>query len=191
MRKLSLGLESAPVTWDLLRSVITAITAITHMPVHLTATMDLTTLWAACLSAPARGSVASTVPATVVDFMVGATTAAAAFMDVALADAALPAVVVSGMAVLIAVVSTAEAVSAAAVDFTAVAVASTGAVAFAEAPADSTAVGADFTAEAAGRMVVVEATAAGTGKISLIALRRETAGSIHCQPFSFLATLSP
>ena len=104
--------------------------------------------------------------------MVGATTAAAAFMDVALADAGLAAEEVSTAAVAseaATVVSTAEAVSAAAVDSTEapagfmveVAVVSTAA------PVDFTAaVGEVSTVEAAGPMVVVEDTAVGTGKAS-------------------------
>jgi len=51
-------------------------TRITHMLARHTATGALTTLWAACLSVPARGSMVSMVPAMGVVFTVEATMAA-------------------------------------------------------------------------------------------------------------------
>jgi hypothetical protein len=166
MRKLSLVLELAPVTWDLLPSATTAITAITHMLAHLMATMVLTTLRAACSSVPARGSMASMVPATVVASTAAATTVAAAM------DAATTAGAITVAVVTVAVADMGLAASEAALaDFTAEA-GSMAAVGFMEAPADfmvevvadsTAAVGAVSTVGAAGPMVVA-ATAGDIGK---------------------------
>ena len=162
MRKLLLALESAPVTWDLLLSATTAITVITPMLARLTATTVLTTLQVAYLSVPARGSMASTAPATAVAFIAGAITVAAA-MDAATTAGALT------VAVAMATVAVADmglaASEAALVDSTAEA-GSMAAVGFMEAPADfMVEVVADSTV-VVGRTVVVEATAADIGKTS-------------------------
>ena len=160
MRKL-LGLESLP-------CATTAITGITLTLVRLTATTALTTLWAGSLSALAHGSMASTVLATVADFMAAATmdtdtTAVAITVAVAAIMAgAITVAVVMAMAVVadmgpaatevVTVHSTAEADSVGAlVDSTAVEVPTVG-------PVDSTAVvGADSMAAVA--------MAADTGKL--------------------------
>jgi len=98
MRKLWLVLELAPVTWDLLQNASTAITAITRMLARLMATTVLITFWAACLLAPDRGSMASTVPATVVGFMAGATTGGVTTVAVASMDGlALAGAVLAGV----------------------------------------------------------------------------------------------
>src|SRR5258706_1646790 len=73
MRKLLLVLELAPVTWDLLPFASMATMAITRTLARLTASTGQTTLRAACLSAPAPGSMASTVPATAAGFIAVAT----------------------------------------------------------------------------------------------------------------------
>jgi hypothetical protein len=83
------------------RPALTATTGITRMLVLLTATMALTTLWAASLSVPAHGSMASTAAA-------GFTVAVS--MVVASADAALT----DGLASAVAAASMAAAVSEAA-----------------------------------------------------------------------------
>ena len=85
MRKLLLVLELALVTWDLLLCAPTATIRIIRMVARRTATGALTTLWAVCLSVPARGSMASTVAVTGEVFMVGDSMDAALTADLALA----------------------------------------------------------------------------------------------------------
>jgi hypothetical protein len=159
-------LESALVTVMQRLSASMATMATTRTHVRLTATTVLTTLQVACLSVPARGSMASTVPATVVAFTAGATTVAA-IMDADTTDADLADVVALSMAVLIAVDSAAEIVASTAVaDFTveagstAAPVGSTVVEVFTEGPVDSTA------EVVAASTEVAEATAADIGKTS-------------------------
>lgn len=161
MRKWLLVLELAPVTSDLLPFATTDTTAITRTLALLMATTVLTTLWAACLSALAHGSMASTVLATVAVFMAGATTGVAIMAGATTGGPVLAAAALAdGRALQVADPASVDVAAQSAADRLAVAseaalVASTGAVGSTAAPADSTAV--------VGRMVV-EATAAGTGK---------------------------
>jgi hypothetical protein len=152
MRKLQLALELGRATTVQLLYAPMVTTAITRMSVRLTATTALTTLWVACLSAPARGSVDSTVPDTVAASTDAATmdevsTDGRASMDAGLKDAAdlIAAASVKAVASTEAVASAADQVV-----FTAVAASIMEAVGFMEAVAAS--------------MGVVAATEADTGK---------------------------
>ena len=185
MHKLLLVLESALATAMQRLSASMATMATTRTPARLTATTVLTTLWVACSSAPALGSMASpgtadTMVAVTMDAATDVVTMAAVSRDAVLTVDQSSVAAGAGLkdaGALTAAASVAVIAASVVVAFAATVVSE-------GAPADFMAVAVDFTAVAAG-------TAADTDNIFGSDLTLKMAGRIHCQPFSFPEVLSP